>query len=559
MKKFSGYTAIGVFIVALALLLPQCGGGSGPGGEKITPAKETSFDAVTSKLNPGGNFYLYASTEQLFKSIDEFAQTLRQTLEKASAKDPKVGEEVLKAFDLIYGIAKECGGMEISGVGFSSIPVEGDVNHSKLVVHHYPDKNKGLIWQLMQSKPHELTTLDMLPANTVAAGFGELHLDVLWKWVKEKVNKADIPKVKQGLEMAGPMMEKMGIDLDKTLGSLTGMGYVVTLDNGNMKKIPIGPKTLELPDPGLAIILEMKDDSLFEFFKGKIPGGTFVEENGVKKIAIKTPPMPVTLDPVLVYRDGMLIVSSSNALVDAMFAAREKGGGLIDSEEFKRMSINMPDKGNSYRYLSPKMVNTIMAIQKQGMEMDANKEQWQEEIFKLFTSIAPKEVAMYGVMQHAGDGSVYTFNHTMGVHYVMMMPAMMVTGVVAAIAVPNLLTALQKGKQKATIHDMKSIMMALEDNIADMDDIPPGETLSEMQEKLSPFYIKKLPLKDAWGFDFHFKRGAKKGAYFIGSGGKDGVFNGWNQTGYYIIKTMKGFDNDIILTNGNFVYGPKVK
>lgn len=558
MKKFSGYTAIGVLIVALALVLPQCGG-SGPGGEKITPARESSFDAVTSILNPGGNFYLYASTEQLFKMIDEFAQTLRQTLVKASAKDPKEGEEVLKVFDMIYGIAKECGCMEISGVGFSSVPVEGGVNHSKVVVHHYPDKNKGLIWQMMQSGPHELTTLDMLPADTVTAGFGEVHLDVLWKWAKDQINKADIPKVKQGVEMAEPMMEKMGIDLNKTLASLTGMGYVVTLDSKNMKKIPIGSKGLEIPDPGLAIILEMKDDSLFEFFKDKIPGGTLVEEEGVKKISIKVPPMPVTLDPVLVYRDGMLIVSSSNALVDAMFAAKEKGGGLTDSDEFKRISVNMPDKGNSYRYLSPKLIQTIMAVQKQGMAMEQNKEEWQEEIYNLFSSLAPKEVAMYGVMQHTGEGSVYTFNHTMGVHYVMMMPAMMVTGVVAAIAIPNLLTALQKGKQKATMGDMKSIMMAIEGYIADMDEIPPGETLAEMQEKLSPFYIKTLPLKDAWGFDFHFKRGAKKDAYFIGSGGKDGMFNGWNQTGYYIVSTMKGFDNDIILTNGNFVYGPKVK
>lgn len=558
MKMFSGYTAIGVLVVALALVLPQCGG-SGPGGEKITPANETSFYPVTSKLNPGGNFYLYASTEKIFKTVDQFAQTLRQTIEKASAKSPEKGAEVLKVFDMIYGIVKDSGLMEISGVGFSSVPVDGGINHSKLVIHHYPDKNKGLMWQMMQSKPHDLTTLDMLPVDTAAAGFGELHLDILWEWVKGRVNKAEIPDIKKGLEMAEPAMEKMGVDLNKILGNLTGMGYVFTLDNKNMKKIPIGEKALEIPDPGLALVFQVKDDTLFELLKSKIPGGTFLEEKGAKKISIQVPKMPVTLEPVLVYRDGFMILASNNGLVNAMFDAKDNGGELTHSDEFKRMSVNMPDKGNSYRYLSPRLIGTLMAIQKQGMAMETEKEEWQEEILKLFSSIAPKEVAMYGVMQHLGDGSVYTFNHTMGLHYVMLVPAAMAAGVVGAIAIPNLTTAAQKGKQKATMGDMKSISVAIESYVTDNYEIPPGESLAEMQEKLSPFYIKTLPLKDAWGFDFHIKRGANKDAYFIGSGGKDGVFNGWNQTGFYYVTQTSGFNNDIILADGMFVYGPKVK
>ena len=36
-----------------------------------------------------------------------------------------------------------------------------------------------------------------------------------------------------------------------------------------------------------------------------------------------------------------------------------------------------------------------------------------------------------------------------------------IIGIVAAIAIPNLLTALQKGKQKATMGDMKSVGTAM--------------------------------------------------------------------------------------------------
>ena len=37
-----------------------------------------------------------------------------------------------------------------------------------------------------------------------------------------------------------------------------------------------------------------------------------------------------------------------------------------------------------------------------------------------------------------------------------------IIGIMAAIAIPNLLVALQKGKQKATMGDMKSVGTALE-------------------------------------------------------------------------------------------------
>jgi general secretion pathway protein G len=132
---------------------------------------------------------------------------------------------------------------------------------------------------------------------------------------------------------------------------------------------------------------------------------------------------------------------------------------------------------------------------------------------------------------------------------------------IAAVAIPNLLTATQKGKQKATMGDMKTVGMAIESYITDHYEVPPGKTLAEIKNKLEPFYIKRLPLKDGWGNDFHYYHGTgdKKDEYAIGSGGKDGVFNGWDQTGFYIVTTIAGFENDFIFSNGMFTYSPKVR
>jgi general secretion pathway protein G len=125
----------------------------------------------------------------------------------------------------------------------------------------------------------------------------------------------------------------------------------------------------------------------------------------------------------------------------------------------------------------------------------------------------------------------------------------------------NLSVALQKGKQKATMGDMKTIGIAIESYITDNYFAPEGNSLAEIKDKLEPFYIKTLPLKDGWGNDFLYKHGTgdQKDSYAIASPGKDGVFNGWEQTGYYIVTTMEEFGNDFIFANGMFTYSPKVR
>lgn len=121
----------------------------------------------------------------------------------------------------------------------------------------------------------------------------------------------------------------------------------------------------------------------------------------------------------------------------------------------------------------------------------------------------------------------------------------------------NLAGALFAGKFNATMADMKSFAMAIESYITDYYEAPQVETLAELKEKLEPFYIKTLPMKDGWGNEFIYKHGTDdaKDTYFIGSGGSDGKFEGFEQTGTYTDRKGK----DIIFTNGEFVYSPELK
>ena len=525
--------------------------------QAIQPFGNNSFDVVTAKLDPGGNVYLYVGAERVMKSMDELAAKLREMIAKEASGPGAKDTDILKMFDLIYSMFKNSGLMEISGVGVSSIPIDDSLNHSKLVVHHYREKNSGVIWQMYEAGPHELAQLKMLPANTVMASFSDFRLKTLWQWLKKEAAASDLPKVKETILALEPMLLQKGIPLENLLNSVDSIGFVLTLDNTKKSIIPIGQQPLEIPEPAFAIILSVKDDSLFNLVQSKLPFGQPSADPAIKKIQIPLPPLPVPVAPVIMQKDGLLIIASNNQLVDAMYAAKEKGDGLIATADFKRMSVNIPTEGNSYRFMSPRFFQAMIEVQKKGVELSKNQESKKNTIMMALNLFA-KDLASYGVLQNTEEGMIYTFNHTMNLETIFLLPVTAPVGIVTAIAVPNLITAVQKGKQKATMADMEAISMAIDAYIADHKAAPQGKNLADIQDKLQPKYIKELPLKDAWGNDYQYTHGAaaKKTEYAIASAGKDGVFNGWEQTECYRVNDIKDFNNDLIVANGKFIFCP---
>ena len=143
-----------------------------------------------------------------------------------------------------------------------------------------------------------------------------------------------------------------------------------------------------------------------------------------------------------------------------------------------------------------------------------------------------------------------------------------IIGIVAAIAIPNLLTALQKGKQKATMGDMKSIGTAVESYMTDLYMAPADcNNASDLEGILSPFYIKVMPTQDGWGGPYQYISqgvGENQDLYSLWSYGRGSVLNGGTvdvdvAASPYVVSSMTGFQNDIVFSNGNFTFAPKVK
>jgi type II secretion system protein G len=136
-----------------------------------------------------------------------------------------------------------------------------------------------------------------------------------------------------------------------------------------------------------------------------------------------------------------------------------------------------------------------------------------------------------------------------------------IIGIVAAIAIPNLLTALQKGKQKATMGDIKTVGTALGAYMTAMSFCPQTEHMAGLLY-LEPHFTKRVPRVDGWNYTWYYEYSGSGGdSYSLASGGKGGDFtSGMGQApNFYLSITMSDFEKDIIFSDGVFMVGPKVK
>ncbi len=138
-----------------------------------------------------------------------------------------------------------------------------------------------------------------------------------------------------------------------------------------------------------------------------------------------------------------------------------------------------------------------------------------------------------------------------------------IIGILAAIAIPNLLTAMQRSKQKRTMADMRSVSTAVEAYGTDNNGYPNVASLDELRPMLTPKYMKAMPSVDGWGHPFRYacveEQEGRCTAYVVGSGGKDGNF-AHDSAKEYLDAPIGGttsFDCDLIFSNGQFIDYPE--
>jgi type II secretion system protein G len=138
-----------------------------------------------------------------------------------------------------------------------------------------------------------------------------------------------------------------------------------------------------------------------------------------------------------------------------------------------------------------------------------------------------------------------------------------IIGILAAIAIPNLLNALQRGKQKRTMADIRNLATAIEsynvdnnlypDALACPTGLPTAVKVATTSfTLLKPTYIALPPTTDGWGAFLGYGTDGVKQQYIIQSGGRDKSDVGTAP----VCGTTTDFNSDIVYSNGVFLEYP---
>src|SRR4030042_1658319 len=145
-----------------------------------------------------------------------------------------------------------------------------------------------------------------------------------------------------------------------------------------------------------------------------------------------------------------------------------------------------------------------------------------------------------------------------------------IIGILAALLIPNAMTALQKAKVRGTQKDISAISVAIAGYITDQT-VPPvanGAIDNTVRTALSPLYLKVLPHSDQWGTPFMIYSGSNCTQYgitgpgsddfLVASYGRDTTIESWTynaatpDSGLYSIRATADFNKDLINYDGAF-------
>lgn len=124
-----------------------------------------------------------------------------------------------------------------------------------------------------------------------------------------------------------------------------------------------------------------------------------------------------------------------------------------------------------------------------------------------------------------------------------------IIGIIVAIAIPNLLNAIQRAKQKRTMVDMRTIATAVEAYSTDWTMYPPITNIAALRGYVSPTYVKAMPQIDGWANTLIYATANGNTSYTITSYGRDGAAG-------FTPGIITNFNQDIVFADGQFLSYP---
>lgn len=373
-------------------------------------AVDNTFWQVTAKLDHGGEAFAYLHAEKVSAAMQKIMASLQKNAAALPADRQVQAKQGLDMLNLIF---KGYGLDEISGLGFSSFAVRPGLHRVRIVLHHRPGHDQGLIWKIAGPAPRPLTEMDLLTADTALAFVSDYNIVKLFEWIGQLGQKMSAQDMKgqgmeQGLVMMKSGLQAIGIDADRLLKSYGNrLGFVLTLDPEKRVTLPLGKTPLSVPEPAVALLIRVNDFYLFDTLKGKLAAmgqHKASEDKGLKKIVFPRLPAPFPLEPVIAQKGEWLLAASRGSLVDSIFSGA--GPRLTASADFKGMAYQLPRHGNGFGYVSPLIPRLVAQMLRENQAVFPARAAMEK-----FAAFLEQNKGFCQVWENSDQGLLYTINH----------------------------------------------------------------------------------------------------------------------------------------------------